>query len=75
MNFENMSAWVIRLLGAYQIFMCFDDIVYVLAKQATDPHFDSYHYYAIRIGGHIFMGLILFCLAVPLGKRIVKGLM
>jgi hypothetical protein len=74
MNFENVSALVIRLFGAYQIFLCFDDIVYLLAKQATDPHFDLYHYYALMIGGRIFMGLVLFYLAVPLGKRIAKDL-
>ena len=74
MNFENVSALVIRLLGAYQLFLVFNDVVYLLAKQATDPHFDLYHYYALVMGGRIFMGLVLLYLAVPLGKSIVKGL-
>jgi hypothetical protein len=75
MNLENVSALVIRLYGVYQIYWSIDDIVYMLAKKATDPSFTLYHYYAIMTVSRIFIGLGLFCLALPLGKRIIKGLL
>ncbi len=74
MNFENVSALSIRLCSAYQFYACIDAIVYVLPKQATDPAFSLYHFYAIMIGARIFFGILLFLLAVPLGKKFTRGL-
>ena len=74
MNFANVSALVIRLFSAYQIFLVFDDAFFLLAKQATDPHYDSYHYQACMMGARAFLALVTYSVAVPLGKRITKDL-
>ena len=74
MNYETFSACVIRLFAAYQFYQVIDDISEVFIKQATVPGFDQYHFYSLWIGTRIFLGLIFFVLAVPLRKRIAKGL-
>lgn len=74
MNFENLSALLIRFFGVSQVVYALDDVFYCLAKHATDPRFDSYRFYAVMIGCRIFLGLIAFMLAVPLGKKIADGL-
>ena len=75
MNFANVSALVIRLFSAYQAFLVCDDIFYVLAKQATDPHFEGYHYQFCMMGARAFLAFVTYLLAVPLGKRVAKGLL
>ena len=74
MNFENLSALLIRFFGVSQMVQALDDIFFCMAKQATDAHFDSYRYYSVMIGCRIFLGLIAFILAIPLGKKIANGL-
>jgi hypothetical protein len=74
MNLENISALIFRLFAAYHFYWAIDDLAYMLTKQATDGLFKEQHYYACRTGFHIMIGLMFFALAVPLAKRIVKGL-
>ncbi len=74
MNFATVSALVIRLFSAYQIYLVFDDVFYLLAKQATDPHYDSYHFYACMMGARTFLAVVTYSVAIPLGKRIAKDL-
>jgi len=74
MNLATVSTLVIRLFSAYQLYLVFDDVLYLLAKQATDPHYDTYHYMACMMGARTFMALVVYSLAIPLGKRIANGL-
>jgi ABC-type nickel/cobalt efflux system permease component RcnA len=74
MNLENVSAFIVRLFGAFQFYQAVDDLVYCLAKHATDPLFKSYHYYALMIGFRLLIGLTLIRLAAPLGRRLLEGL-
>ncbi len=74
MNFAPVSTLVIRLFSAYQIFLVFDDIFYLLAKQATDPLYAQYHYQFCMMGARAFMALVIFSLSIPLGNRIAKDL-
>jgi hypothetical protein len=74
MNTATVSALVIRLFSAYQLFYACQDAFYLLAKQATDPHFDLYHFTACMMFVRTFLAVIMYLLAIPLGKRIAKGL-
>ena len=75
MNFATVSALVIRLFSAYQIYLVCDDVFYLLAKQATDPRYDSYHFYACMMGARAFLAVVTYSVAIPLGKRITKDLL
>ena len=72
MNFATVSTLVIRLFCAYQIFRVFEDVFYLLAKQATDHSFSLYHYTFCMMGARTFLAVVIYCLSVPLGKRIAK---
>lgn len=74
MNFENISVLVIRFFCAYQLFYVCDDVFYLLAKQATDPRYDLYHYTICMMGARTFMAFVMYSLAVPLSRKITKGL-
>ncbi len=69
-----MAALMIRFLAAFQFFKAIEDIIYMQAKHATDTTFSLYHFYAIMIGSRILLGLGLFALAVPLGRKLARGL-
>ena len=74
MNLATVSTLVIRLFSAYQIYLVFDDVFFLMAKQATDPHYDSYHYFACMMGARAFLAIVTYMIAIPLGKRITKDL-
>ena len=74
MNSATVSALVIRLFSAYNLFYVCDDAFYLLAKQATDPSYNSYHFIACMMGVRMFLAVVMYTLAIPLGKRIAKGL-
>lgn len=76
MNFATVSALVIGLFSVYELFyvVC-DDAFYLLAKQATDPHYDNYHFTFCMMGVRTFFALLMYTLAIPLGKRIAKDLL
>jgi len=74
MNPTTVTAILIKLFGAYELFLVCDDLFYVLAKQATDPTFNLYHFYAFRMGFRIIIGAAIIYLAVPLANRLVKDI-
>jgi len=74
MNFAPISALVIGLFCAYQIFLVLDDVFYLLARQATDPHYDQYHFELWMMGARAFLATVIYSVAAPLGKKVAKNL-
>jgi hypothetical protein len=74
MNFALVSALVIRLFSAYELFYVCDDAFYLLGKQATDPHYSGYQFILFMMIFRTCLALVMFIQAIPLGRRISKGL-
>jgi hypothetical protein len=74
MNFAPVSALVIRLFSAYELFYVLDDAFYLLGKQATDPHYSNYQLTLFMMIFRTCLALVMFIQAVPFGRRISKGL-
>lgn len=73
MNYAKIAAMGIRFFALYYILDAVYDVIYILGKLQTNPHFDP-RSYIVGICSYVVVALSLNHFSLPLGRKLAKNL-